>query len=213
MSIATDVSRIKGNITAALAAIADKGVTVPDGSTSDALASLIASIEAGGGGGNFDFSNLGDVNFVKSGSFTLAKNGQSIFVTDNDFLEITPKLYILYTESVLTITDKYLPLAIIQADISDDTGFVLGVWSKGLKSFTTTSTSYTKPFNFNATSSVTTTTDYYKFDSSTYILCPCSKSSRGFLARASGPQSSNSSYYGDFEAGAIYKYIYMGVKQ
>lgn len=51
MSIATDVARIKGNITAALAAIADKGVTVPDGSTSDALAELIASIEAGGGGG------------------------------------------------------------------------------------------------------------------------------------------------------------------
>ena len=48
MSIATDVSRIKGNITAALAAIADKGVTVPDGSTSDALAGMIASIEAGG---------------------------------------------------------------------------------------------------------------------------------------------------------------------
>lgn len=50
MSIATNVSRIKGNITAALAAIADKGVNVPDGSTSDALASLIASIEAGGSG-------------------------------------------------------------------------------------------------------------------------------------------------------------------
>lgn len=50
MSIATDVSRIKGNIAAALAAIADKGVTVPDGSTSDALAELIANIEAGGGG-------------------------------------------------------------------------------------------------------------------------------------------------------------------
>lgn len=50
MSIATDVSRIKGNVTAALAAIADKGVSVPDGSTSDALAELIASIEAGGGG-------------------------------------------------------------------------------------------------------------------------------------------------------------------
>ena len=50
MSIATDVSRIKGNITAALAAIVDKGVTVPTGSNSDALASLIASIEAGGAG-------------------------------------------------------------------------------------------------------------------------------------------------------------------
>lgn len=48
MSIGEDMQRIKGNITAALAAIADKGVTVPDGSNSDALAGLIASIEAGG---------------------------------------------------------------------------------------------------------------------------------------------------------------------
>lgn len=49
MGIATDLSRVKSNITAALAAIAEKGVTVPDGSNSDALAELIASIEAGGG--------------------------------------------------------------------------------------------------------------------------------------------------------------------
>lgn len=60
MSIATDVSRIKGNITAALAAIADKGVTVPDGSTSDALAELITNIEAGGGGGDISpFMQIG----------------------------------------------------------------------------------------------------------------------------------------------------------
>lgn len=57
MSIGTDVARIKGNITAALAAIADKGVTVPDGSTSDALAGLIASIEAGSGGGGYVFDS------------------------------------------------------------------------------------------------------------------------------------------------------------
>lgn len=50
MGIAKDLSRVKSNITAALAAISEKGVTVPDGSTSDALAELIASIEAGGGG-------------------------------------------------------------------------------------------------------------------------------------------------------------------
>lgn len=49
MSIQTQIDRIHGNVIAALAAIADKGVTVPDGSTSDALAGLIASIEAGGG--------------------------------------------------------------------------------------------------------------------------------------------------------------------
>lgn len=50
MSVQTQIDRISGNVSAALTAIADKGVTVPDGSTSDALAELIASIEAGGGG-------------------------------------------------------------------------------------------------------------------------------------------------------------------
>lgn len=49
MGIASDWARIKGNINAALTTIANKGVTVPDGSNSDALAELIASIEAGGG--------------------------------------------------------------------------------------------------------------------------------------------------------------------
>ena len=52
MSVQTQIDRISGNVSAALSAIADKGVTVPEGSTSDALAGLIASIEAGGGGGN-----------------------------------------------------------------------------------------------------------------------------------------------------------------
>lgn len=51
MSVQTQIDRISGNVAAALAAIAEKGVSVPSGSKSDALASLIASIEAGGGGG------------------------------------------------------------------------------------------------------------------------------------------------------------------
>lgn len=70
MSIATDVSRIKGNITAALAAIAEKGVTVPDGSTSDALASLIASIEAGSGGVELQYNRL---YLAATGTFTPAE--------------------------------------------------------------------------------------------------------------------------------------------
>lgn len=49
MSIQTQIDRISGNVSAALSAIVEKGVTVPDGSTSDALAELITSIEAGGG--------------------------------------------------------------------------------------------------------------------------------------------------------------------
>lgn len=48
MSIQTEIDRISGNVSAALSAIVEKGVTVPYGSTSDALAELIASIEAGG---------------------------------------------------------------------------------------------------------------------------------------------------------------------
>ena len=45
----TKINRIDTNVKNALAAIADKGVTVPEGSNSDSLAALIAAIEAGGG--------------------------------------------------------------------------------------------------------------------------------------------------------------------
>lgn len=77
MSIATDVARIKRNITAALAAIADKGVTVPDGSTSDALAGLIASIEAGGG---YD---------VIAGTFTPGSDAETYRITNSGDLTTT----------------------------------------------------------------------------------------------------------------------------
>lgn len=82
MSIATDVSRIKGNIASALAAIADKGVTVPDGSTSDALAELIMSIPTGSG----------DIK-IEQGSVTFAETQSSYsFVTDS------PDIFIAYVE-------------------------------------------------------------------------------------------------------------------
>ena len=50
MSVQTQIDRISRAVSSALAAIADKGVTVPDGSNSDSLAALIESIEAGGSG-------------------------------------------------------------------------------------------------------------------------------------------------------------------
>lgn len=58
MSVKTQIDRLSGNVTDALAAIAEKGVTVPDGSTSDALAGLIASIEVGGGAEYVDASEV-----------------------------------------------------------------------------------------------------------------------------------------------------------
>lgn len=59
MSIASEISRISGNITDAFDAIEDKGVTVPTGSTSDDLANLISQI-SGGGGGNVIVSETTD---------------------------------------------------------------------------------------------------------------------------------------------------------
>ena len=50
MSIQSEINRISGNVANALTAIANKGVTVPSGSNSDDLATLIGQIQTGGGG-------------------------------------------------------------------------------------------------------------------------------------------------------------------
>lgn len=51
MSIQTDLTRIKNAKAAIKAAIEGKGVSVPDGTLLDGMASLIEGIEAGGGSG------------------------------------------------------------------------------------------------------------------------------------------------------------------
>lgn len=48
MSISSQITRLSGNVSAALTAISNKGVTVPSGANSDDLATLIAQIEGGG---------------------------------------------------------------------------------------------------------------------------------------------------------------------
>lgn len=53
MSIQTELTRLTNAKAAIKAAIEGKGVTVPDATLLDGMASLIASIEAGGGGGKF----------------------------------------------------------------------------------------------------------------------------------------------------------------
>lgn len=75
MSVQTQIDRISGNVSAALSAIAEKGVTVPDGSNSDALASLIASIEAGGGGDSVTDDGDGNITINALYSFTYTDDG------------------------------------------------------------------------------------------------------------------------------------------
>ena len=50
MSIQSEITRLESAKSAIAAAIAGKGVTVPDGTMLDGMAALIESIEAGGGG-------------------------------------------------------------------------------------------------------------------------------------------------------------------
>lgn len=54
MSISSEIARLRSNISAALEAIAAKGVTIPEGANSDDLATLIAAIETGGGGPTYE---------------------------------------------------------------------------------------------------------------------------------------------------------------
>lgn len=75
MSIQTQIDRISGNVSAALSAIAEKGVTVPDGSNSDALADLILSIEAGGGGDSVTDDGNGNITINALYSFTYTDDG------------------------------------------------------------------------------------------------------------------------------------------
>lgn len=66
MSIQTDLARIKNAKSSIKAAIEGKGVTVPDGTLLDGMASLIESIEAGGGDTLFGYNLL-------SGTITLSE--------------------------------------------------------------------------------------------------------------------------------------------
>ena len=63
MSIVTEISRIKSAKSAIAAAIAGKGVTVPDGTLLDGMAALIESIEGGSTSNN-----------IVAGSFTLTES-------------------------------------------------------------------------------------------------------------------------------------------
>lgn len=106
MSVQTQIDRISRNVSAALSAIADKGVTVPDGSTSDALAGLIQAIQAGGG-------NIR----IEQGSVTFAET-VSIYTFVND----KPDIFIVYVEddSKPIYSDSRYIWAIIQNTILFD---------------------------------------------------------------------------------------------
>lgn len=77
MSVQTQIDRISWAVSAALAALTEKGVTVPAGTKVDGLASLIAAIEAGGGGGGIP----SHITELAGGTYTAASNqGQTLTI-------------------------------------------------------------------------------------------------------------------------------------
>lgn len=95
MSIVTEISRIKSAKSAISAAIAGKGVTVPDGTLLDGMAALIEAIEAGGGGGGVlptPFTN------ITTGTFTLASLSYCNNYPITHGLGIVPTLFAVYND-------------------------------------------------------------------------------------------------------------------
>ena len=97
MSVQTQIDRISRSVSAALAALTEKGVTVPDGTKVDGLAALIAAIEAGGGGS------------IVAGTYTPASTQTSrVTVTHNLGKEPTGVLFAKYHSGINSGADTVL---------------------------------------------------------------------------------------------------------
>ena len=92
MSIQTELTRIINAKTSIVSALEGKGVTVPDGTLLDGIASLIESIEAGGDSGGTK---------IATATFTVAENTSTPFeITHN--LGSIPKIAICIRELLST---------------------------------------------------------------------------------------------------------------
>lgn len=94
MSIQTELTRITNAKAAIKTAIEGKGVTVPDGTLLDGMASLIESIEAGSGGGSVKLAH-GTLTFASD--TTIAGLAGTHYVTHN--LGVTPNFALIFAKS------------------------------------------------------------------------------------------------------------------
>lgn len=79
-NLETKIGRIRNNVTSALAKIAEKGVTVPEGAGSDDLEGLIDAITGGGGGlplgvSAIDYGTLTPTTDITSTTYIMHKLG------------------------------------------------------------------------------------------------------------------------------------------
>lgn len=94
MSVQTQIDRISGAVQSALAALAEKGVTVPAGTKVDGLAALIAAIETGGGSG------AGGDNTFATGTFISTVSGEAFNIEHN--LGRIPSLILVWAKEPMS---------------------------------------------------------------------------------------------------------------
>ena len=121
MSIQTELTRITNAKAAIRAAIEGKGVTVPAGTLLDGIASLIESIEAGGGGRNLDWRGFP----ILTGTFTPSSD-----ISSNYMIEL-PEGERLHYKNVSGSGMKWKPMFLLFPDIqfrnSKLTGYIQNI--------------------------------------------------------------------------------------
>lgn len=105
MSIQTELTRLTNAKAAIKAAIEGKGVTVPEATLLDGMAALIESIEAGGGGGDFNFDGYIGITKATSGTYTVTENMKCVVIQHG--LGEIPKIILALPEYDPSVTTNY----------------------------------------------------------------------------------------------------------
>ena len=116
MSVQTEITRIESAKTAIATAIEGKGVTVPNGTLIDGMASLIESIEAGGGA-------------MYTGSITPSETREAEYTVIHN-LGVVPNFAAMYAlDDDTSVTDhRYLKARVaFCSDVNDETTICGGI--------------------------------------------------------------------------------------
>ncbi|MBP5710319.1 MAG: hypothetical protein J6W84_05015 [Bacteroidales bacterium] len=222
MSISSEITRISGNVSDSLSAVAAKGVTVPSGSTSDDLAGLIAQIQTGGSGAitidDTQDSGGGVVRTITaitvSGTKSITANGTGIDVTEYAAVDVAvpsaspnlqAKTNISPTESSQTIEADtgYDGLSSVQINAISSTYVGSGITQRSSSDLSASGATVTAPAGYypsDATQSV---------DSMTLPTSAAASATSGYTSKATISRSTSDQYIniptGYNSAGGYYK--------
>ena len=188
-----DSAALEAGLTQIADAIREKGGTSGSLSFPEAMAAAIAAIEAGGSGGEYDFSGLNNpITHALSGTITVASDIRALTIRIDDSLYL-PRIVVCYAETAVSgasYVNKMLVLGMADDPETEyETGPVGGTCYYG-----TGTSAYS---NFNSANSLYNNSSVYRM---------MSTDATGWKLYA--PQtSSTSSSAKKFEAGITYRWM------